>query len=692
MFQKAKPIFLKGLAREMNITGVFTCDLPATKEKAVLRVTGATRFRVYLNGEMLHYGPARAAHGYFRVDEVELNLVSGGQLRIDAASYNVKGFDGVDHPGFVLAEVEAGGRVLAATGYDFAAFRNLSRLQRTMRYAFQRQFSEVYAGIDNLLPCEAEIMEADYTLIPREAPMPCMDCVKAESIAARGTFVEGTHKKSDLGCIENAPDKVQGFGRKDLEAVPYDVAAALVCTPTEAQARPFEAAEIAGGEYVLYDFGRVYTGFMTMEIEVMEEAELIVSYEDLCPEPFVTNVRLHNQYVNVVAWTLKPGRYALENFDPFEMRYMQFNVMRGSIRVDAVGMRQYIYPACEHDRVNTGDAELDMIYDAAVATFRQNSVDVYLDCPTRERGGWLCDSYYTAKAEYTFTGDNRLERVFLKNFVDCGQRPELPEGMIPMNYPGEVMGGQFIPQWSMWYILELEEALERCPQMDKEGFRKLCYGLIGFYARYLNEDGMLESMPGWNFVEWSRCNDWVDGVNYPTNFLYSRVLKAVGTMYGDEALIEQCARVREATIARAFDGEFFTDNALRDENGALVNTGNTSETGQYYAIHFGELDLKEKRFDALRNAFENVFGPDHEKYAVLGRDIEPSTPFIGIYLRMECLLEYGLKEKLLDEIKGFFGDMARVTGTLWEHANAYTGSLNHGFAAYAATAMVECLA
>ena len=152
MFQKAKPIFLKGLAREMNITGVFTCDLPATKEKAVLRVTGATRFRVYLNGEMLHYGPARAAHGYFRVDEVELNLVSGGQLRIDAASYNVKGFDGVDHPGFVLAEVEAGGRVLAATGYDFAAFRNLSRLQRTMRYAFQRQFSEVYAGIDNLLP------------------------------------------------------------------------------------------------------------------------------------------------------------------------------------------------------------------------------------------------------------------------------------------------------------------------------------------------------------------------------------------------------------------------------------------------------------------------------------------------------------------------------------------------------------
>ena len=67
---------------------------------------------------------------------------------------------------------------------------------------------------------------------------------------------------------------------------------------------------------------------------------------------------------------------------------------------------------------------------------------------------------------------------------------------------------------------------------------------------YVNADGLLEGLPGWNFVEWSRCNDWVQDVSYPTNFLYSRVLKAVGEMYGDAALLARCAQVRAELRAR----------------------------------------------------------------------------------------------------------------------------------------------
>ena len=29
-----------------------------------------------------------------------------------------------------------------------------------------------------------------------------------------------------------------------------------------------------------------------------------------------------------------------------------------------------------------------------------------MDCPSRERAGWLCDSYFTAKTEYVLTGTN----------------------------------------------------------------------------------------------------------------------------------------------------------------------------------------------------------------------------------------------------------------------------------------------
>ena len=46
---------------------------------------------------------------------------------------------------------------------------------------------------------------------------------------------------------------------------------------------------------------------------------------------------------------------------------------------------------------------------------------------------------------------------------------------------------------------------------------------------------------------------------------------------------------------------------------------------------------------------------------------------------------------MLSEIKAFFGNMAYLTGTLWEHDNVEAGSLNHGFASYAAAAILQAL-
>ena len=690
MFSKAKAIFLKGLTREMNITGVFTCELPALDAPARLRVAGSSFYRVYFNEELLIAGPARAAHGHARVDELTLDLRRGGTLRVDVASYYLKAHSQVRQPGFLTAEVTADGRVLAATGYDFAAFRNLSRVQKVMRFSLQRHFSEVYRGVDDLVPCETECVETDVKYIPREAPVPCMDVIDAKMIAGMGSFAKTREYTRDPWYIRRIPEQAEGFAGGQLEAAPYREYRPLTFTPSGDEPRAFEPIEIGAGRYVMCDFERVYTGFIQAEIDVFEDTELIVAHEDICAKPFVDSDRLNPQYMHVISYELKPGSYRLENFDPIEMRYVQFNVLRGSIRLNRAGLRQFIYPALKNGVLNSGDETLDAIYDAAASTFRQNSLDIYMDCPTRERAGWLCDSYYTAQAEYEFTGDNALERPFLRNFVNAGQLDALPEGMIPMCYPSEPTGS-FIPQWAMWYVLELEQALERSAELKKEEFRPLCEGLLGFFEKYLNEDGLLEGLPGWNFVEWSRCNDWTGGVSYPTNFLYSRMLEIIGRLYDREELLRQSARIRKTAVHRSFDGAFFTDNAVRNEAGVLVNTGNTSETCQYYAVRFAGIDLDAPEYAVLKRAFEDVFGPDREKYSELGRDIEPSTPFIGIYLRIECLLARGMYEKALEEIRDFFGGMANLTGTLWEHKTPESGSLNHGFASYAAAAIQTAL-
>lgn len=690
MFFKAQPVFLKGLSATMNVTGVFVCELPVFEKEAVLRIAAATRYRAFFNGRLLMAGPARAAHGHARVDELTLDLTKGGELRIDVAGYFVKSYDGVKHPSFLTAEVRSGDHVIAATGSDFQGFRNLSRIQKVMRFSLQRHFSEVYEGIDRLEPQEIEILPEDMKYIPREAPMPCMDEIGAKSILSEGSLARVRECTRDPWFIRRIPEHTEGYASAEIEQAPFRDYCTLDFTPETTAYRAFEPVELGAMRYAAFDFGRVHTGFIQVDIDVLEETVLYISHEDYCPEPYIDTKRLFGQYVNMISYTLKPGHYNLEAFDAIELRYLQLNVVSGRIRVHRAGLRQFIYPAFENSALNSADEKLNEIYDAAVSTFRQNALDVFMDCPCRERAGWLCDSYYTAQAEYIFTGDNQLERTFLNNFVDAGQLEGLPEGMIPMCYPADITGS-FIPQWAMWYVLELEEALVRCPAMDKFRYRPLCNGLLAFFEQYLNEDGLLEGLPGWNFVEWSKCNEWTGGVNYPTNFLYSRFLKAVGTMYGNDALIAQCEHVRRETVRRSFDGTLFTENALRGEDGVLRNTGNTSETCQYYAIHFGEIDLDADEYAVLKDAFLNIFGPDHSKYDSLRENIAPSNAFIGIYLRLECLLEKKLHGKVLEEIKAFFGNMAYLTGTLWEHDNVESGSLNHGFAAYAAAAILQAL-
>jgi alpha-L-rhamnosidase len=144
----------------------------------------------------------------------------------------------------------------------------------------------------------------------------------------------------------------------------------------------------------------------------------------------------------------------------------------------------------------------------------------------------------------------------------------------------------------------------------------------------------------------------------------------------------------KAAIRRlSFNGEFFEDNAVRDGNGALVKTGHTTETCQYYAFYFGTASKED--YPALAETLVSRFGPKRDPE----RDypaVYPSNAFIGNYLRLELLLRWGFKERVLDECRDFFLGMAEMTGTLWEHSRL-TGSLNHGFASMAAVYISECV-
>lgn len=682
MFRTAKRIWLDGLSKEMNVQARFTANITVPKG-ARLFLTGATFYKVYFDGELIHHGPAPTATGYARVDVIDLPRKGGvTALSVEVAGYASNSYAAVNQESYLIAEVRAGDDVIAYTGRDFKAYRVNSRVRKTLRYSRQRHFSEVWELDVPDEICEIEILDDSITYLERRAPLPGIDKEIPDTALCTGKFT------LSQGFANKVPDDVTLFlsevlgGRSMFPLDEIEKLPVLLFTCADYKIEE-DRCEIPGalseGEFCAFECEKNSSGLIHIDYIAPKGARIILAFDEILSDKKFLNKMKAANVIDVEG----EGSISFENFEIYGFKYYSVFVISGEIELKSIYKINIRHAPKNIPALKTDDEELLAIYEASLESYRSNSLGIFMDCPTRERAGWLCDSLYISRGSYAITGSTAVEDDFLENFRLHGCKT-IPEGMIPMCYPSEHPNGMFIPQWSLWFILELPEYKVRNPKADIEAFRGTVDGILGFFKKYENELGLLEDLPSWNFVEWSRANKWCEGLNYPTNMLYAAALCAAADLYGDSSLKEKAEKIRSTVREMSFDGKFFHDQARRDESGKLVNNNNVSETCQYYAFYFGTAD--EEKYADLKNTLLTEFGPDSENYP----EIEKSNAFMGALIRMDLLVRWGKSEMLIDQIKGYFLHMARLTGTLWEHKTV-AASLNHGFPSYIAALLLEAV-
>ncbi len=315
--------------------------------------------------------------------------------------------------------------------------------------------------------------------------------------------------------------------------------------------------EKAGYKEILLALPAVKTGFLSVEAESNGESEFYIVFDEILNDG-KWNFR-RSDCNDLFVYTCKNGRYQHLSAEPYTMKYIKV-IYKGSVTVK---LSLILYENTQFDFCYEGDEKIVSIIEAAKNTFAQNAVDIFTDCAGRERAGWLCDSYFTAKAEHFFTGENKIEKNFLENFL-LAKTEELPEGMLPMCYPSQHDKNSFIPNWAMWYVVELKDYFDRTQDRELvDKAKEKVYGVIRYFEDFQNSYGLLENLQSWIFVEHSIANsmDYVKGVNFPSNMLYSAMLKCAGELYGDEHLLSQAESVKQQVIEHSFNGKFFVDNA-----------------------------------------------------------------------------------------------------------------------------------
>lgn len=693
-------IWAEGIRKEKNVTLAFVWKSNLKYERVRMLLCAGHVFRVWKNGTLIGHGPARAAHGYVRRDEYDLGTVEENEnFVIEVCAYNVRCLSEAGLNPFFGCEISSEGKTIASS-VDFICYRLSDRIQKVLRYSFQRAFSESY----DMHACRSALYKGDASayeqlniqivsapkILSRNVAYPTFMEIRIQKPIEYGSIVKKQGYQVWRNRVHYVSDQIDGFPLDDL----FEDVSDEVCRLEFRLEKDDYDLHFIANTYGVFDFGRELSGFFKWRVTVKSDAIVYLLFDEINSAEGRSGGGIdvdfkRNTACNVVKYRLKKGNYDLMNFEPYSMRFVRLCVTAGELSVLCFGFVLYENPCAYLRKFATEDREIENIICAAQNTLAQNSVDFLMDCPSRERAGWIADAFFAGRAEYLFTDKNDALYNLLENYALSPIIHDLPKGMLPMCYPGDFPNHDYIPNFAMWFPIVLRDYTSRF--RDKH-LISICkdkvYGAIDYFAPFENEFGLLENLEGWIFIEWSAANypEFVRGVNFPSNMLYSACLRCAGELYDDKALIEKSERVRREILRLSFNGKFFADNALRDETGALVRTENMSETCQYYAFFWQIADKQgySKLFASLKNHFGSL--RKEGEYS----NVFPSNAFIGFLLRLDLLRLDGAYEQLLREIKEYYSVMADRTGTLWENKDP-SASLNHGFASYVAVLAAEAL-
>ncbi len=706
-FRSARPIWPTGREKEMNLWVGFRAAFEAPPGRRVyLRMTGCTFYRVYVNGRFHAWGPGRTPLNFARVDYWDITpLLAEGKnlIAVEVAGYNVNAYYVLDQASFLQAEIATETEVLASTGgagLQFHAKFLPHHIQRVQRYTFQRTFSEVYhlqpdsnAWRENAAvsfspaPCA---VFPQRKLIHRGVRYPDYRRRQPEMIAAEGEFDWSGKAPKTLMDDRSIPSAARigpgtlGYKWDSLEEIPYLEAQKTKTTVNSRIDQPYDpkqSLQIKEGQFKTFDFGTNLPGFFGAHVKVKSPSKIYFTWDETLVDGDVDFKRL--MCCNVLAYTLAPGEYHLETFEPYGLEFLKLMVLSGECEVDGIFIREYAASDVWTADFQCSDARLNRIFAAGREVFRANVIDTYQDNPTRERGTWLCDPLFSASAAPLLSGHTMAECNMFQNFMLPDHFVGMPDGMLPNCYPADHIGGDFTPQWPLWLVVQLEDYLERSGDRQMvDDLRDRLLKLFDYFRPFENEDGLLHDLKGWAFVEWSRSNEFVQPLNYPTNMLYAATLAAVGRMYNLPQFVAGAEALRELIRKQSYDGQFFVDNAVL-KDGKYVPTHNRSETCQYYAFFFGV--ATPETYPELFKTLLNEFGPRRRQTKAYP-EIPPSNAFMGNVMRQDALSRAGQTEQLAQEAIENLLYMADISGTLWENSSN-EASMNHAFEAHIVTSL-----
>ncbi len=649
-------------------------------------ITADSFYWLYLDGELLARGPARAHLDAYSFDELTID-VPPGEHCLAIMGHHIGEVNATVMTGRagVLADIvlhDAGGTRDLSTGMGWQSLlatawrtdlpctmshfgfwedcdlRRIPNGWNRIGFADSDWVSPVVVGTP---PCDPWPC-----LCRRDIPLPRRTVLTPKAWTAAGAWQAGEEDEILSRTVANRHRQITA--------------------PSPSSALPWRIQAVAQdqGRFIVADFGRTVSGYLTLELADSTPGQMLeLSYDDLLDENGVVNPERSYAHLSD-RFVLPGGGCRIETAHPRGFRYVMIDVdCRGTAALTRVSAQEETYPFDLQPAFAAPDDQLDTFYRKAAETVRICTTDAFMDCSTRERVQWMQDSYLHARvAAYAF-GDNRMLERTLFQAAQCA----LPDGRINGFFPSERTNCAFASSSLVWLHMLVDYWLFT-GRDNIGGLLPTANRLLEFLDEQRGDDELISAWPAGQFWDWAPIED--QGCLLVTNAACIWALERLGRheLFRDALgkKLDRVVELRAAAHARFWDAErlLYRDAALSAEGLPPIY----SQQANAMAVLAGVCP-PDQRDALLRRIVDSaLLGPMPKGEDSLGKGPRPApdklvpvgTLWFGHFL-VQALFEQGLDRLALDQMRMLWGEQAGLPTFPETRIQADNTFLCHGWAA-----------
>lgn len=425
------------------------------------------------------------------------------------------------------------------------------------------------------------------------------------------------------------------------------------------------------GEVLFVDFGQEMVGYLRAKAKGKQGDKVLLRFgEELNSDGSVRfDMRCNCRYEE--EWILSGKEDVLDQFDYKAFRYCEIMIPEGA-SVRDVEMRVRYYPYEKKAVYETDNEQLRKVLQLCENTIKYGTQEVFVDCPTREKGQYLGDVCVSGRAQCVLTGDTTLIKKAIIDF--CGSA-FICKGVMA------VSTSSFMQEIADYSLLLPALILWVYKRDNDKDFLRLTFpyitGVYEYFMQYSQEDGLIEGVKEkWNLVDWP--DNLRDGYNFPLTkpigYGKHNVLNAfwIGFL---KAYQDICEILGEAV-----------NIAIDNVEKSFINAFYNKETGLY-------CDSTQKTHSAVHsNVLPLLFDigmSETKKQKIVEYIYQKKLASMGVYMAyftLAALMKHGEREKaeMLATDEGAWLNMlkegATTTFEAWGKEQKWNTSLFHPWA------------